>query len=373
MTAYCVNPRGFFNHFTERRTCLLLVIVFSLVVSEPFFSTDLMKGNDIAYHLMRMEGIRAGLLEGQFPVRINPIQLNGYGGLDSSLYPNLFLYIPAALMMCGMHTVTAYNILCILINISTALLAWWAFGKLTPSVRVAAAASIFYTGYMYRLINMYVRSALGECLAMVFLPAALVSLYLVLSGKTRYWPMIVVSWTGIFQSHIISAVLLVIAGVVVSVCHFRSFGRHDVRIAALKTVFFMIVLNAWFYVPWLYYYTTVDFSIKGRLHGIWMKTFTDIYGVQFFSGIAFLFPILAYLAFYNLQTVFSTGRRDRSEILLSLSFVGDAFNIGDGLPFSMEDYRRILSDGLHAVSVPASDVFGIFSVILPGAGDLSPV
>ena len=54
---------------------------------------------DLNFFLMRVDGLKDGLLSGTFPVRIQPNWLNGYGYATSIFYGDLFLYFPALLRM----------------------------------------------------------------------------------------------------------------------------------------------------------------------------------------------------------------------------------------------------------------------------------
>lgn len=55
---------------------LFLIIMFS---SFPIFSYYLYQGHDLQFYLMRIQGLKEGLLSGQFPIKIQPNWQNGYG------------------------------------------------------------------------------------------------------------------------------------------------------------------------------------------------------------------------------------------------------------------------------------------------------
>lgn len=75
-------------------------------------------------------------------------------------------------------------------NITTAFLSFYAIRNITRSERSAWIMSILYTFATYRLTNLYYRAALGESLAMVFLPLLLWGAYEVFTEKKEngiYW------------------------------------------------------------------------------------------------------------------------------------------------------------------------------------------
>jgi len=93
----------------------IFIFAMSLFTSLPLLSGSFaLGGDDLLYHLSRIEGIKDGLLSGQFPVYIFPEALNGNGYLNT-MYPNLFLYIPALLRVLGVSYVAAYKTILIII------------------------------------------------------------------------------------------------------------------------------------------------------------------------------------------------------------------------------------------------------------------
>lgn len=83
---------------------IMLVLLGAVFASYPLFSGTIGFGHDLNFHLYRIEGIKDGILSGQFPVRIHPTHNNGYGYITASVYPELFLYFPAVLRIFGLFT-----------------------------------------------------------------------------------------------------------------------------------------------------------------------------------------------------------------------------------------------------------------------------
>ena len=54
------------------------LIALALFATYPVMSNYISYGQDLNFHLYRIEGIKDGLLSGQFPVRIDPTHNNGY-------------------------------------------------------------------------------------------------------------------------------------------------------------------------------------------------------------------------------------------------------------------------------------------------------
>lgn len=233
--------------------------MFVLFSSMPLLNQFLVSGDDIAFHLLRIEGIKDGLLSGQFPVRIHPTQLNGFGYANSIFYGEIFLYIPAMLRLLGVPLQTTYQLFLVLVNIATAILSYHCMYRITKDKKIALFSSLLYVFAPYRLTNMYVRAAVGEVCAMAFLPLMVEGVYQLLNGGTSdkeyrsNWLLMALGYTGILQSHLLSAVLVAfVVAATFAVC-FKRIVRRETIIELIKFVIGVLLINAFFLAPFLYY------------------------------------------------------------------------------------------------------------------------
>ena len=250
----------------EKFFWLSTLFLFALLISQPAFSTDAITfGHDFLFHTYRIEGMAESLSGGQFPVRVVGKSFAGYGELSGVFYPDLFFYIPALLRLAGVPLFVAYNFFCVLINVATIFLTYWAFNRLLRSTKAAAICSMIYGGFLYRLIDLYVRSALGEAIAMAFLPLALISLWLMLNRSGKYWAAATIGFTGVLQSHILSSLLLIAASIVIALLSFKQLKRKEILLSTAKATGVTALLNVWFYVPFLDFYNGIDFHMKAMI------------------------------------------------------------------------------------------------------------
>lgn len=233
----------------------IVLVCMGLAASLPLFSDFLFWEDDVAFHLTRLEGIYRGLAAGEFPVRITSQQMAGYGGATGIMYPQLFLYPAALLRFLGASVMLCYKSLLVCINVATAFTAYLAARHMCGSKRIALWMSVFYTFSLYRLVNLYMRGALGESLAMVFLPLILWGGYEVLWGERR-WQVLVIGMTGVLESHVLSVemcVLFLTAELLfwLSRRNKDHFGKR--LLDGLKAIGATLLLNAGFLVPFLYF------------------------------------------------------------------------------------------------------------------------
>lgn len=238
----------------DSKMILFGLLAVSFAASIPLLNSYLNWADDLCYHLIRIEGIKDGLLDGQLPVIIYPEGLYGNGYLNC-MYPNLFLYIPAVIRLFGVSMANSYKFLVILFHILTAFITYSSVKSISSSRKAAFLAAILYVLCPYRLTNVYARGALGEFLAMTFMPLLFAGLYHVLLSKREKWWMLVLGISGLIQTHILSAVLGGLFCFVFGLLCIVSVIREKRYIEIMKAVTITVLCNLWFLVPFVYYYT----------------------------------------------------------------------------------------------------------------------
>lgn len=236
-------------------TLVDLCVIFGAAVfaTTPLMQTYLYNGDDLCYHLARLEGLKDGILDGQFPVNILPDGLQNNGYLNA-MYPYLFLYIGAFLRIARVSISLSYKVIVFLANLGTAACAYGAARSLLKSRVSVLLTVVLYTLMPYRFTNIFSRGDLGETLALIFWPLTIAGLYHVIFGDRKRWPFLVIGFSGALQSHILSAAF------VAAFCAFTA-AFYGLRVARgrrymelLKAAGVSLLLNAWYIVPFLTYY-----------------------------------------------------------------------------------------------------------------------
>ena len=101
------------------------------------------------------------------------------------MYPELFLYPAIILFKLGFGILFSYKMLIVFATIFTFLTSFYAAKFISKDKKIAWITSMLYSMSLYRLVDIYVRGALGEVLAFIFLPLILVGLYDVLYGDNK--------------------------------------------------------------------------------------------------------------------------------------------------------------------------------------------
>ena len=143
---------------TVLRALVLLVVGCSIPLAVDYL---FLNSHDLYFHLMRIEGIRAGLENGMFPVRIQPGWLNGHGYAASVFYGDFFLYVPALLRYFGVSVQAAYKCYVVMIHMLTVGISYYSFSRMSRP-RIGLVCTVLYSLNIYRLTCIYTRAAVGE-------------------------------------------------------------------------------------------------------------------------------------------------------------------------------------------------------------------
>lgn len=241
------------NSPAAEKYTLFILLGIGLAASLPYLNTGLNWAIDLCYHLIRIEGIKDGLLAGQFPVVIYPEAMHGNGYLNC-MYPNTLLYIPAFLRICGVSMADSFKFLMILCNFATAFFTYHCARTLGGNRKAALLASLLYSCCPYRFTNLYARGAIGEFLAMTFFPLLFTGLYHVLIGDRKKWGYLALGMTGLLQTHILSVTLAGIFCVVFGLLYVKQVIAEKRLIEIIKAAIVSVLLNIGFLVPFVDFY-----------------------------------------------------------------------------------------------------------------------
>lgn len=261
----------------------ITTVLFFIYVLYPILGNYLNVGDDTAFHLLRISEIFDNLKNGYILPTIYANSLDGYGYGNPFFYPDLFLYIPALLMFTGISVAVAYKILLIIITIVTMYITYYSVKGIFKSDNVAFLTMIAYTGSMYRIHNIQVRGALGEIIAMTFLPLIIYGLYKVVydgdsdykERKLIYLPLSL-GFTLTLYTHLISFFIMVLTAGIYFIKHIRKIYKEKRYIDIIKATLVSIGLSSPFLFPMLFmmskdvysYNETVTFKLTDRLINI---------------------------------------------------------------------------------------------------------
>ena len=279
-----VYKTDFTKKSDKEKLIAFAVVAFAIFINYPLYWSFTKNGGDMRYHLARIENLKNEIFAGQIPAYIYFIQ-NQYRGYLAAMYPETFLYIPALLRVAGVSPAVAWKYFMVLINISTMALSYMFAKRVSRRRDFSLLFMVLYTLLPYRIELITYRNAIGEILAMTFLPLLLLGIYELIIGDRRRWYYLVPAMTGLINSHIISAVFAVCLITLLCVCFIVRLVREKRLYAIIISGIWTLVLNIWFIVPFLYYYRYSDLALSQTL-GTMNFSETAVFPAQLFMMFA---------------------------------------------------------------------------------------
>lgn len=256
---------------SANRERIAWILLTAVLATAPMLVEGFCYGHDGRFHLLRIEGIAQELRNGQFTVRMQGFWMEGYGYPVSIYYGDILLYLPAVLRIIGFSVSAAYKIYVFLINLGTVVIAQLCFERITGDRKASCIGASAYTFAMYRLVNMYVRSAVGEYTAQMFLPVILLAVCNIYMRKAQEESsekdsvknalLLALGMTGLIQTHIISVAMVCMLLVILAIVLYRKTFTKRTMFTYLRAVIMTLGINMFFIVPFVDYYINVSVRV----------------------------------------------------------------------------------------------------------------
>lgn len=272
---------------TKNRVFIIFIILISLIPLFDLFRTGLPITHDGQDHVARIANFYQNLKEGNFIPRWAGWLNWGYGHpILMFLYP-LPSYAASFFHFFGFSFVDSVKLVFGLAYIASGLVMYlWIREFLNE--KAAFASSVLYTFAPYRFIDLYVRGAIGEHVAFVFLPLILYFL-LKISKKYSYWYFIGGSFSFAFLILSHNAITLMFLPLIFLYVLYLVFQSNKRLLLICQYISILAIgfgLAAFFLIPAFFEgkYTLRDIVIKGgyALSFVQFKDF--LYGVWNYGG-----------------------------------------------------------------------------------------
>lgn len=227
----------------------ILSFLMILLAYCPHLQKEMIQGSDDWFHFHRIYALASELKQGIFPVKIHHLAGFGYGYGVGFFYSNFFLYIPAILInLLNLSLGNAYRLFAFLIYMGIYVSMFYCVKQLTGKKEYAFWAASIYLFSNKVLEAFYSGMALGQMCAFIFLPMAIVGMYLFLE-KEESPILLMLGFIGLIYSHTISTFLafviclvLVILDINILILDIRKMIRLTISvcITALVTTSFWI-------------------------------------------------------------------------------------------------------------------------------------
>ncbi len=139
----------------------------------------------------------------------------------------------------------------------TLYLTYWVGKSIWKRQDTALLFSLFYSFSAYRLFNVLIRSAVGEALAMTFLPLVIYGIYKLINQEKNAWIPLSFGMVLVAYSHILSTVIISIFLVLICAMNYKVFLKKEPWIELIKAIAVFLFLIAIVILPMLEQFMTL--------------------------------------------------------------------------------------------------------------------
>lgn len=231
---------------------VLLVIVF--LASLPDIADFLYVGHDMDFHLARIIAVSHEISYGQFPVRMLTDMLHGYGYPTSTFYCDLFMYPFALLYLLGVPLRMCWQMYALMINAVTVCISYLSFTRIAGRKDAGVVGAAVYSLSAYRIVDIYLRCAMGEFTALAFIPLVLLGIWIIYyedDRKNDGWIFLGSGMTAVALCHLLSLEMVSLFLILFCLLEYRKTFTKRMLSSIGRAALMTVLLSCWFIFPML--------------------------------------------------------------------------------------------------------------------------
>lgn len=158
---------------------------------------------DLMYHMLRIEGVKDAILNGEYPARIYTNFYHGYGYGSPLFYPDIFLVFPAILRILSCSPLLTWKIFALAVTAAGTLSTYFSIKYVCKDAECSVAATFMIMLSQFYLADLHQRVGISEYIAFVFVPILIAGIYdfFACEGKKTY--LMGIGFAGLLLSHTI--------------------------------------------------------------------------------------------------------------------------------------------------------------------------
>ncbi|EMF0413788.1 hypothetical protein IL084_002358 [Enterococcus faecium] len=193
---------------------IVYTFVSLLYLFPAFKNMEIFGFYDTAFHINR-----ALSLESIFSSPINFETFRSYGMQVNNFYPWLTLY-PLFLLIKFTNLAIGYNLFLYIVTLITLFICHYVMYEITKKHVTSSFFAIIYTTSSFRSVEIFLRGAMGELLAMSILPLILLGFIKLYDSKKESWVMLAISMTLLIYTHVLSVAMTMVMIIIALIIQF---------------------------------------------------------------------------------------------------------------------------------------------------------
>ncbi len=235
------------NNFKINYKSILFCVLITFFMCLPFLNNGIPYARDCLFHISRIEGLATSIANGELLPSIYPFKFGGYGYGLPLFYSDTLLILPAILYNLGIPIIYSYQILVGVITFFTGISMFCFIDKFKFHKYAPYLGTTMYVFANYRLTSVFVRTAIGEVFAFMFIPIVLIGIVNVLYKNHNNWFPLAFGFLGLALSHNITFVIVCIMFAVYLVLYYKNLIDDKKRVVSIvKAILLVVCLSAFF-------------------------------------------------------------------------------------------------------------------------------
>lgn len=193
---------------------IVYAFVSLLYLFPAFKNMEIFGFYDTAFHINR-----ALSLESIFSSPINFETFRSYGMQVNNFYPWLTLY-PLFLLIKFTNLAIGYNLFLYIVTLITLFICHYVMYEITKKHVTSSFFAIIYTTSSFRSVEIFLRGAMGELLAMSILSLILLGFIKLYDSKKESWVMLAISMTLLIYTHVLSVAMTMVMIIIALIIQF---------------------------------------------------------------------------------------------------------------------------------------------------------
>ncbi|MGX7030450.1 YfhO family protein [Vagococcus zengguangii] len=233
---------------------IISFIVVTVLSSQHLFSGGytVIKSPDFYFHFNRFLGVIESLAAGQGLSRINTLFLEGWGYGSPMFYGDYLLVIGFVFYKLGFTALTSYKLYLMTLTFLCLLIPYYCSRPVVKNKTIAYFIALLYALATFRMYDLFVRNALGEATAFLFIPLVVLGMWSIKTEKAPRWYYLALGMTGLLVTHLLTTILVTIALAIMVIVDNKAFIRKwDAFSALVKATLLTVGLSAFFTLPML--------------------------------------------------------------------------------------------------------------------------
>ncbi len=272
----------------------------------PCYQNGIFEGHDLTFHTLRMESICEAIKAGgSLKQYVFQHMMVNYGYAAGIFYPDIMLYPAVLFRFMGASIDLSMKLLIGIYYVAAAFTAYYGGKVIARDTRVAIITMMLFTFGNYHMLNTFIRGALGELAAMIFVPLLFAGLYnLTEQGYTKKG-ILFAAFTGLMFCHTISLALSGIVAIIWVLIRCKKVLNKKCILGVLSEALLCVLVTAYYWLPMLEQFANDTFYVsvyQDTFPSDEAMTFSRIYGGIFsicFMELALLLLLVALGAKYK--------------------------------------------------------------------------